>query len=97
MSRVDLSGQKVIVERDVKQALEQGSTELVLRADAVLTPAARDLVRQHGVTLNGSGAKGVPVPKRPLRTATGLAKDFYSPEAEAIKAEIVTINKFRLC
>jgi ribose 5-phosphate isomerase B len=61
--RSQVRGRKFITEADV-QGLSPGS-ELVVPADALLTPLARDLILQHNLTLRREGQglrSAVPVP-----------------------------------
>jgi L-fuculose-phosphate aldolase len=99
MRSVDLTQQKVIAERDVEAALKQGAAELVTCAGAILTPSARDLARKHSLILRGSGAPAAAAAgkgracSRTTNPANPWDKLFYSPEAEAVKAEIVAVGK----
>ena len=64
MKSVDLTKQKVISVRDVESATRAGATALRTGAGTLVTPAARDLLRKVGMTLepslggNGNGAGG---------------------------------------
>jgi L-fuculose-phosphate aldolase len=63
MSSVDLTTQKVVSVRDVEAAVRAGATALRTGAGALVTPAARDLVRKLGLSLengtgNGAGGAG---------------------------------------
>lgn len=55
MSTADLSGQRVVASRDVEAAGRAGSTELIMRADAVITPSARDIMHKLGMRLRVEG------------------------------------------
>jgi L-fuculose-phosphate aldolase len=61
MKSVDLTAQKVISVRDVESAARSGATALRTGAGTLVTPAARDLLRKVGMTLEpspGSGGNG---------------------------------------
>jgi L-fuculose-phosphate aldolase len=58
MSSVDLSAQKVVSSRDVEAALRSGAKELRVRADGIVTPSARDLLRKMGMTLHTTNGHG---------------------------------------
>ncbi len=93
MKSVDLTVKKVISARDVEQAVKSGATEVVVGDRAVVTPTARDALRAHGCALrsaNGAApASGGPAPT----SASADVKLFSSAEAEAAKAEIVSVGR----
>jgi L-fuculose-phosphate aldolase len=104
MKSVDLSGRKVVSARDVEAAVGGGATEIVVAPRAILTPTARDVLRKHGCELRVSGAAtAVPVsggsaygggaPAAMPAASPEAARLFASPEAEAIKAEIVSVGR----
>jgi L-fuculose-phosphate aldolase len=100
MQKVDLQGQKVIAVRDLERALKAGAKEVLVRGNAVITPSARDLARKMGLlltTADGSDGGCCPVPGQSGGTAsangTGFDRLFHSPEAEAVKAEIIRVGK----
>ena len=95
MKSVDLSGQKVISVRDVDSASKAGATELVIREDALLTPAARDAllrcqlaVRTGGKRCDGAAPKAGAKPAAVKAVNPEMERLFRSPEAQAIKEEI---------
>ncbi len=95
MKSVDLSGQKVISVRDVDSASKAGATELVIREDALLTPAARDAllrcqlaVRTGGQRGDGAAPKAGAKPAPVKAVNPEMERLFRSPEAQAIKEEI---------
>jgi L-fuculose-phosphate aldolase len=94
MNASDLTHRKVVTERDVETALEAGATQLATRSGAILTPAARDLARKHGLVLNAAGPVAAPSTgkRAPARNAA-CEKLFDSPEAQAAKAEIVAVGR----
>ena len=92
MTSLDLTSQKVIAQRDVSAAVKAGAGELVLQANAVVTPAARDLARKHGLVLrNGIAASACSKPVLRPSAASGRGRDriLHSAQAEAAKEEIV--------
>lgn len=48
---MDLSGQNVLAMRDAQAALADGATEVRVAARCVVTPSARDFLRQNGIEL----------------------------------------------
>lgn len=93
MKTTDLTSRKVVTERDVEAAVKGGATQLTLRAGAILTPAARDLARKHGLLVQ-PGAATCPGTSKPRPGAgTAWEKLFHSPEAEAAKVEIVAVGR----
>lgn len=104
MRSVDLSARQVIAARDVEDAIKAGATELRTRERCIVTPAARDLLRRAGIALHAgegagqdrvadAGGRG-PVGRGPAAPPSSEAERlFRSPEAEAIKAEIVNVGR----
>jgi L-fuculose-phosphate aldolase len=102
MKSLDLSAQKLISVRDVKTAVTEGATELLVSHGCVITPSAYDLLRQHNVAIhNGNGAASAPVvgsSVQPIRarqselTRTSV-RLFDSAEARAIKEEICAVGR----
>ena len=101
MKSFDLSEYKFVTLADVEAAARAGASELLLREGAVLTPAARDAVAERKLALRTSagasgaagaagayGESGAPAPSDPA-----WDRLFHSPEAEAIKAEIVAVGR----
>lgn len=106
MKTADLSDLKVVALRDVKAAIAGGATELVLAPRAVLTPSARDLLRQHDGALRlGPQPAGSAVQPAAAGAGAGTARPaavaangaaqrlFESAEAAAVKAEIVAVGR----
>lgn len=87
MSSLDLTKHKVIVAEDVAAAVKAGAKELLVRDGVIFTPSARDAISAHGLTLltGAVAAPGAPA-------ATQWDALFHSPEAEAIKAEIINVG-----
>lgn len=94
MSSFDLTKHKVITAQDVEDASRAGAKELLLREDAILTAAAQEAARTRGLT-ERKGGKPVAAPAAPVPVASESKweKLFHSPEAEAIKAEIVEVGR----
>ncbi len=102
MKPVDLTAFSVVSLRDVDAAVREGAGEILVRQRAVMTPSAREAVERHGLTVRQAAAEGGGK-ERPAAPPPGGAGGprarasarelFYSPEAEAIKAEIVAIGK----
>ena len=51
MSLADLTEQKLISVRDLETLAGKGIREIRVREGAVFTPSARDIVRDHGLTV----------------------------------------------
>ena len=90
MKSVDLSNFKLIAQRDLEAAGQNGAKEVVIREGAVITPSARDALHKYGLTLrtNGHNSHGASTATAPAASKDRLAL-FRSPEAEALKAEII--------
>ncbi|MGA3026383.1 MAG: class II aldolase/adducin family protein [Bryobacteraceae bacterium] len=106
MRSIDLTGQKVIALRDVEAAAKNGATEVLVCSRGVVTPSARDFLQQRGLALrkseksaastcNGCSGCSTCKPAGPALPAAApdLERLFHSPEAEAIKAEIVNVGR----
>ena len=84
MQKADLTNLKVITGKDLEAALGSGAKEVILRPKVVLTPSAKDVIRDRGLVVNesessaGSGSSPVPVPGSPKGSVDAL---FHSPEA----------------
>jgi L-fuculose-phosphate aldolase len=97
MSLGDLTEQKVVSGRDLETIVGRGVREIRVREGVILTPSARDLVRDLGLTVvttarpatsTTGGAYGAGA--APSGTSCPAAEAaFRSPEAIAIKDEIV--------
>src|SRR5690242_2992141 len=91
--------------RDAQSAVAAGATQVKVGERCVVTPSARDFLRQHDVELvmngaaaavavtrqNGAGAAAQPA----MQQARGAANPrlFTTPEAEAIKQEICAVGR----
>ena len=89
MKSFDLSEYKFVTLADVEAGIRAGAQELLIREGAVLTPSARDAVAERKLALRTAahGAAG----SAPADAAWDRL--FHSPEAEAIKAEIVAVGR----
>lgn len=47
---IDISSRKVIAMRDVQEAVSSGATRILVAANCVVTPSARDFLQQRNVT-----------------------------------------------
>ncbi len=97
MKRVDLTGYAVVAQREIDAAVRDGAGEVLLRHRAVVTPSAREAMERAGLTARtaeaappAAAATATPVHPRVSKATRDL---FYSPEAEAIKAEIVNTGR----
>jgi len=104
MSMVDLTEQKVITVRDLEPLAGQGVREIRVQEGAVLTPSARDLIRDLGltvVTAGGASVTGAPTEVGAYSTGVSATVSvsepidaaFHSPEALALKKEICTVGR----
>jgi L-fuculose-phosphate aldolase len=100
MKSLDLTAQKVIAARDIDAARSSGATEICVRDGCVLTPSARELLERHNLTLRKNGAArqsseiAVTASSHASAASGRTANDiFHSPEAEAIKAEIIAVGR----
>ena len=86
MTSFDLRHQKVITVEDIDAAAKAGAKELTLREGTIFTPSAREAIAERGFAIQNEGA-----------AATAASNDwerlFNSPEAEAIKAEIIEVGR----
>ncbi|MBN9660091.1 MAG: class II aldolase/adducin family protein [Acidobacteria bacterium] len=94
MKSADLKDLKVICAEDVEAAARSGAKELLIRENAVFTPSAQDLVASHQMKVSSGSGSASTTPATPaaanvVGAGTQWEKLFFSPEAEAIKAEIV--------
>jgi len=102
---LDLSGRKLVAMRDVEEALAAGATGIVTAANSVITPSARDFLRQHDIELvQGSAQAGAKVVEDPFSSPpskngssssapTTNARLFTTQEAEMVKKEICAVGK----
>jgi len=84
MTSFDLRHQKVIAVEDIDAAAKAGAKELTLREGAIFTPSAREAIAARGFTISSEGAGAA---------SSDWERLFHSPEAEAIKAEIIEVGR----
>ena len=97
---IDLGERRLIAMRDVQDAVTAGATSIVVAANSIVTPSARDFLQQHGIELvmekAAGGSQQAAQPASPA-TASGPAavnrRLFSTPEAEAIKKEICAVGR----
>jgi L-fuculose-phosphate aldolase len=87
MTSYDLTKFRVVTMDDVDSAAHAGASELLVLEGAIFTPSARDAVAAKGLTVKAAAG-----------TQSGGASNRFerllnSPEAEAIKAEIVEVGR----
>lgn len=98
MKSYDLTQYKVIAAQDIDDAARQGASELIVCDRVIITPSARELIEGRNFTLttqcqkNGAGPEPEPAPAATPAVSKWDAL-FHSPEAEAIKAEIVEVGR----
>jgi L-fuculose-phosphate aldolase len=103
---VDISSRKVVTMRDVQDAAAAGASRVVTAANCVLTPSARDFLRQRNIQIvNGAAGAGssrndaAPAVRSNGNGAHAAVKSpanprlFSTPEAEEIKMEICAVGK----
>jgi L-fuculose-phosphate aldolase len=95
---IDLGGRKLIAMRDVQDALSAGAASIVVAANSIVTPSARDFLQQHGIELVMEDATAASAPAATLASAAPAASAvnrrlFTSPEAEAVKKEICSVGR----
>jgi L-fuculose-phosphate aldolase len=96
---INLADLKVIAMQDLESALKAGATEVQVSEGAIFTPSARDFARQKGIALrNGIGggnasAGSGKTSSSPAGSNSNSERLFHSPEAEAIKAEIIAVGR----
>jgi L-fuculose-phosphate aldolase len=99
---IDLGGRKLIAMRDVQDAVTAGATSIVIAANSVVTPSARDFLQQHGIELvMEKAAGGSQQAAHPAASSAAVVSGpsvvnrrlFSTPEAEAIKKEICAVGR----
>jgi L-fuculose-phosphate aldolase len=96
---IELTGQNVLAMRDAQAAQAAGATHVQVCERCVITPSARDFLRQNGIELViGPGAvvaaasSSAANPVQPTRRPANL-RLFSTPEAEAIKLEMCAVGR----
>ena len=87
MTSFDLRHQSVVTLEDIDAAARAGAKELLLREGAIVTPSARESISAKGFSVAEAGAAQKP------QAAGPSDRLFTSPEAEAIKLEIVEVGR----
>ena len=101
---IEFTSQNVLAMRDAQSALATGATHVQVCKRCVITPSARDFLRQNGIELviGGAAASGVTVvaaasssAASPVAATRSPANPrlFSTPEAEAIKLEICAVGR----
>jgi L-fuculose-phosphate aldolase len=95
---IDLGGRRLIAMRDVQDAVAAGAGSIVVAANSVVTPSARDFLQQHGIELvtDKAAAGSAPAASSTAATPGPSAVNrrlFSTPEAEAIKKEICAVGR----
>jgi L-fuculose-phosphate aldolase len=99
---IDLGGRRLIAMRDVQDAVTAGATSIVIAANSVVTPSARDFLQQHGIELvMEKAAGGSQQAAHPAASSAAVVSGpsvvnrrlFSTPEAEAIKKEICAVGR----
>jgi len=100
VKQIELTGQKVLVMRDAQSALAAGATQVLVSQRCIITPSARDFLRQNEIELvlggAASGGSAASSSKNsPVQTPRSPAnpKLFTTPEAEAVKKEICAVGR----
>ena len=89
MTSFDLRHQKVITVEDIDAAAKAGAGELTLREGTIFTPSAREAIVERGFAIQSEGA----APANAGAASNDWERLFNSPEAEAIKAEIIEVGR----
>ena len=93
---IDLGERKLIAMRDVQDAVAAGATSIVVAANSVVTPSARDFLQQRGIELviEKAAAGSQPAAPAPASGSSAVNRRLFStPEAEAIKKEICSVGR----
>jgi L-fuculose-phosphate aldolase len=103
MKEFDICGQNVLAMRDAQGALGAGATHILVAERCVVTPSARDFLRQHDIevvargtaraTASQNGASGSAQPAVQASRGAANPRLFSTPEAEAIKLEICAVGR----
>jgi L-fuculose-phosphate aldolase len=96
--KLDLSSQKVLSMRDAEGAVAAAATQILVAQRCVVTPSARDFLRQHEIEVVAQSGSAAPVEDTaPTSVATTRSaanpRLFSTPEAEAIKIEICEVGR----
>src|SRR6185503_7683538 len=84
----------VITAKEVEDIIAKGGDPKSLPADAILTPSAKDAIRDYANARRGSASAGAPA--RPLSSKSPKAEletYFRSPAAHALKEQLCDIGR----
>ena len=97
---IDLGGRKLIAVRDVQDAVAAGAGSIVVAANSVVTPSARDFLQQHGIEVVTDKAAGGSAPAaHPTASSATVSisapnrRLFTTLESETIKREICSVGR----
>ncbi len=100
VKNMDLSGHNVLAMRDAQSALAAGATHVLVAERCVVTPSARDFLRQNDIELILSTGTVAPVASSsgdannsPQPRSAANPRLFSTPEAEAVKLEICAVGR----
>jgi L-fuculose-phosphate aldolase len=106
VKQIELCNQNVLAMRDAQAALADGATHVHVCERCVITPSARDFLRQNEIELvigGGAGVAATPSGSDAAASAAPVAaakprsaanpRLFSTPEAEAIKLEICAVGR----
>jgi L-fuculose-phosphate aldolase len=88
MKSVDLTGQKVLVIRDARSAIEAGASHVLVCKNCVVTPSARDFLAQHNIVLVTSGEANAAAPVTHGKSTTIPASGQHSSNNGAAQSRI---------
>jgi L-fuculose-phosphate aldolase len=89
----------VITAREIEEIVAKGGDPKSLPADAILTPSARDAIRDHANSRRGNGVAGPGSGATPARALSSkspkseLEAYFNSPAAHALKEQLCDIGR----
>ncbi len=93
----DLRGRRVVSMRDAQEAAAAGANRILVAENCVVTPSARDFLRQRGIALDAGAADADPMAPAAAAAAAGRLPSnprlFSTPEAEAVKKEICAVGR----
>lgn len=99
MKELDLREVKVVTGSDVGQAVREGAEAIRVQERAIITPSAREMIESARLKVIEGGeaaAAGTPVfgaPSPVTRQYSSPQELFRSPEATAIKEEIIRVGR----
>ncbi|MFB3815075.1 MAG: class II aldolase/adducin family protein [Terriglobales bacterium] len=63
MNSIDLTDRRVLTLRDAQNAVAEGSTQVLIADDCVITPSAQDFLQQHNIVVQPANGKGGSCPR----------------------------------